>query len=113
MTQAGSQAPEPEQESQGSAPIGEITAPAIYWKPWVVKHIGEGDGEQFHCTPEGDTNPHILSTNCPCTPFEVGDRYTTQGRLLPLYMHSSWDWREMDEKWYFGIHGPEVDNEIE
>lgn len=90
--------------------IREETKPTYYWEPWNTRHAGSGDTEAFHCVPLSDLKPHLYSTACECKPMEVGMRYTQGGRLLPFYMHNSWDWRELDEDWFATIHGPEVDN---
>lgn len=80
----------------------------ITWKPWTVKHIDTESGEQFHILPDADSRIHQLSIVCACAPQYAGERETRGGRVLPLFLHKSWDSRELDEWYYFNILHPEL-----
>lgn len=87
------------------------TVPEYPWKPWNTRHIETEESEEFHCIPVEDKQPHIYSQGCACEPQNVGERQTYySGKWLPLYMHNSFDLREIDEWFYFTIQHPEEGN---
>jgi hypothetical protein len=75
---------------------------------WIVEHLDTDQGGQYHAVPENDTTPHIRSSNCACDPQFLGLRESNGGQWYPLFLHHSYDMRELDEWWFYNIQHPEL-----